>query len=446
MRRTPERTGPVVSVTRYERPFESVRIAIDLASGSDGLRPDLRVFIKPNLLTWTKSVPFPKWGALTTSRVVEDVVIYLKEHGVNDILIGEGMVLHNIKDREIENHAFETLGYRALERRYGVKCFSIWERPFERVKFGDGIELNYNSDALHSDLLFNIPVLKTHNLTVVSLGMKNLKGLLDISSRKKCHEQDSLSNLHLMIARLPARLPPTFTLLDGIYTLERGPTWEGKARRSNILVASSDLLSADMVGAKILGFDPSEVPSLVHAANAGGRRLDLSDIEIEGEEIESVSSPHEFRFPYNKEGTLPLAFEKMGMQGLSYPKFDLTMCTFCSLISGPIMASIATGWKGKQYGDVEILTGKVMKPSPGKKKTLLLGKCMYEANRDDPNIGQMIAVKGCPPKPKSILRAFREAGIDLNPAIFENLDAYPGFSMKRYENRPEFDESFFSVK
>ena len=53
----------------------------------------------------------------------------------------------------------------------------------------------------------------------------------------------------------------------------------------------------------------------------------------------------------------------------------------------------------------------------------------------------MIAIKGCPPKPEAVCEALHKAGIDVDPAIFENLDTLPGLFLKRYEGRPEFDES-----
>lgn len=63
-----------------------------------------RVFIKPNIVFWTKAVPFPKWGVITTSRVVEDMVVLLKERGVDDITIGEGTVTLKAKDLETSLH------------------------------------------------------------------------------------------------------------------------------------------------------------------------------------------------------------------------------------------------------------------------------------------------------------------------------------------------------
>ncbi|UCF82743.1 MAG: DUF362 domain-containing protein [Desulfobacteraceae bacterium] len=438
-------TKSIVAIVRYENPLESVRKAVEISHGLDHLPSKAKVFIKPNIVFWTKEVPFPKWGVITTSRVVEDMVVLLKERGIDDITIGEGTVTRKPKDKESPAHAFETLGYNVLKKRYGVKSMNIFERPFEKVDLGAGVVLNFNADILHSDFVVNLPVLKTHAQAVVSLGIKNLKGMTDVNSRKKCHSADPVRNLHYMIARLANRLPPSFTLLDGIYTIERGPSFGGRARRSNILVASSNVLSADMVGAKVLGYEPSEVPYLVHAAQDRGRALDFSDVEIVGENIEDVASHHEYTFPYNEKGTLPVLMEKMGIKGLSYPKYDLSICTYCSGMTGLILSAIAMAWRGEPWDDVEVLTGKVMKPTRGKKKTVLIGKCMYEANRDHPHIQEMIAVKGCPPSPKSVVKALHQAGIKVDPAIFEHMDKAPGFFMRKYEGKTEFEEAFFTV-
>lgn len=58
----------------------------------------------------------------------------------------------------------------------------------------------------------------------------------------------------------------------------------------------------------------------------------------------------------------------------------------------------------------------------------------------------MIAVKGCPPRPADILEALRQAGIEADSGLFDNIDQLPGFFMARYRDRPEFEEGFFRVK
>ena len=436
---------PIVAVVRYEKPLESVRKAVELSHGLDHLPANAKVFIKPNIVVWTRAVTFPKWGVITTSRVVEDMVVLLNERGITDITIGEGIVSFNPKDMETPAHAFETLGYGVLKKRYGVKTINVHERPFKKVDLGDGVVLNFNTDILESDFVVNLPVLKTHAQTIASLGIKNLKGTIDVPSRKLCHSADPDKDLNFMISRMADPMPPMFTLLDGIYTNERGPNIDGRPHRSNILVASADVLSADFVAAGVLGYEPSEVPHLLHAARNQGRPLDLSDVELAGEKVEDISFRHKYGFPYNKEGTLPKPMDRMGIKGLSYRKYDLTMCTYCSGLNGFILTAIAYAWKGEPWDDVEVLTGKTMKPTPGRKKTVLLGKCMYQANKDHSDIREMITVKGCPPQPKAIVKAFHKAGIEVDPGIFDNLDQLPGLLMKRYEDKPEFEEAFFVI-
>ncbi len=435
----------IVAIVRYEHPLESVRKAVELSHGLDHVSSDAKVVIKPNIAYWTKAAPMPKWGMITTSRVVEDMVVLLKERGVDDITIAEGMVTMDPKDRETPAHAFETLGYNLLRKRYGIKSLNVFERPFEKVDLGKKVVLNFNVDILESDFVVNLPVLKTHNQTMLTLGIKNLKGMIDINSRKKCHSTDPKKDLNYMVARLANKMPPMFTLLDGIYTNERGPAFDGRIRRSNLLVASSDVLSVDMVGAKVLGYEPSEVPHLVHAAQDRERPMDLSDVDVVGERIEDVASFHEYDYPYVENDTLRRSLAKRGIKGIAYPKFDLSMCTYCAGLNGMMLFAIAQAWKGKPFDNVEVLTGKVMKPTPGKKKTILVGKCMYQANKDHPDIQEMIAVKGCPPSPKALVKAFHQAGIDVNPVLFEQIDMAPAFFMGKYQGKPEFDEAFFKV-
>lgn len=435
----------IVAIVRYEKPLESVKKAVDLSQGLNHLPTKAKVFIKPNIVFWTRTTPFPKWGVVTTSRVVEDMVILLKERGVEEITIAEGITTFDPKDRETPAHAFESLGYSILKERYGVKTLNVFERPFKKVDLGAGVVLHFNPDILESDFVVNLPVLKTHAQTVVSLGIKNLKGLIDVASRKKCHSPDTVKDLNYMVARLANKLPPSFTLLDGIYTTERGPFFEGRLRRSNLLVASSDIFSVDKVGAKVLGYEPSQVPYLVHAAQDFKRPLDLSDVEVIGENIDSVASFHEYAFPYTEDGKLPKPLEKLGIKGLSYPQYDSTICTYCSGFTTVMLMAIANAWRGKPWDEVEILTGKRMKPTPGKKKTILLGKCMVQANKNSRDIQEVIEVKGCPPSLQEALKALHQAGIEANPAFFETMDMAAGFFMKRFEGKPEFEESFFKV-
>ncbi len=437
---------PVVAVVRYEKPLESVRKAVELAGGLDALPSHARVFIKPNVVFWTRTVPFPKWGVITTSRVVEDMVTLLRERGIDRITIGEGIVLFDPKDTKTPVHAFETLGYTKLSHRYGVKVYDLHQRPFRKVDLGDGIQFNYNADILESDFVINIPVMKTHAQTVVSLGIKNIKGVIDMRSRKKCHSDDPASDLDFRVSKLANPLPPSFTILDGIYTNERGPNFDGRMRRTNLLIASTDVFSADKVGSRLLGYEPSIVPHMVHAARDRDRRLDLSDLQVFGETVEELALNLQYSFAYNETNTLPLPMAKMGIRGLSYPKYDSSLCTYCSVLAGIVLTAIAYAWKGQPWDNVEVISGKMMSPSPDAKHTIVLGKCLYQKHKNHPDKHRFIFVKSCPPSPKAVVEAFHKVGIEVSPQIVENVNMAPGFFLQRYEGKPEFDASLFTIE
>ena len=435
----------LVSIVKYERPYDSVKNSIDLCNGLTHLPTKAKVFIKPNIVWWTTEGAFPKWGSITTSRIVEDMVVILKERGIDDITIGEGMVI-DPKDNETPAAAFESLGYNALIKKYGVKCVNIHNRPFQSVDLGLKNAINFNKDMLESDFLVNIPVLKTHMQTVVSLGIKNLKGLIDIESRKRCHTISHEVNLHHYVAKFLDVVPPSFTIIDGIFSNEIGPVFvTGKPRRSNILIASTDMLSADMVGARILGHQPSQVPHLLLAAQDKGRRVDFSDVQVIGEEIDKTAIPHEFAYPFDQEKKLPAALANLGVKGITASNIDLTICTYCAGPYPALLNFLAMSWTGEPWDDIEILAGKEQRPTPGKKKTILFGKCMYQAHKDNPDIQEMIPIKGCPPTYESIRKAFTKAGIELSP-LYGDLKATLAFLMGMYKDQPGFDETFYTIQ
>ena len=104
----------VVAVVKYKKPLASVREAVALSGGLNHMPSKAKVLIKPNIVFWTKTVEFPKWGVITTSRTVEDMVEILKERGVNDIVIVEGIVTRIKKELGGKATVVATGGYGNL--------------------------------------------------------------------------------------------------------------------------------------------------------------------------------------------------------------------------------------------------------------------------------------------------------------------------------------------
>ena len=436
-----------VAVVKYEKPYDSLKHAIDEAGGLGKISSDSKVVIKPNFVVWFKETNFPKYGVITTARLIEDIVIILNKQGVNDITLAEGVAEIEKNSESLLQLAVEGMGLDILTKRYGLKTIDVHKGNFTNITIDD-VKLSVNSDIFEADYIIDMPVMKTHAQCMVSLGIKNLKGLLNINSRKRCHNRDQSKNLNYHVAKFADMLSPTLTIIDGIYSLECGPTPAGDARRSDLIIVSKDMISADKVGAKLLGYNPELIPHISMAAKNKGREVDLSDINIKGNiVIHNATKLHKWSRDRNKTDDMPLIFEEMGIKGIRLPDSDTTICTYCVFflycaIFGILMAKN----KDKPFDDIEILFGKTQKPSGKNKHTLLLGQCQVKLNGNSPMINHCVKIDGCPPKKEDFIRAYATLGIELPDNPTEWMTTVFGFFMGKYAGKPEFDETFYKVR
>jgi len=428
-----------VAIVKYEEGLESLKHAANLVGGLQGFSGASKVVIKPNFVLWHEGGGFPKYGVLTTARLIEELVIFLKEYGIRHISLVEGPA-------ECSFRLFVSgMGLNLLTQRYGVDLVDVFEGSFARKTVGD-VTLSVSKMVLKADHVIDIPVMKTHLQAMVSLGIKNLKGVLNIASRQRCHGADL--NYHL--AKLAEVLRPSLTIIDGIYTLERGPNIRGDAHRTNIIVASRDLISADKVGAAILGIPPQTVPHIALAAENKGRPPDLSDINILGDTaLEAVSRPHQWEFAWSKDGDMPSLLSLAGVRGITWRKIDTSVCTHCaSFLPNYVAAGMLLAKnRDKLFNDIEILTGKIRDPEGGHKNTLLVGQCQVKKNEHNPKINHCVTIGGCPPSEDDFYKAYKEFGIDLPDNFKEQVQKIPEiFFLPKYKGKPEFQEDFFRIR
>src|SRR5680860_167246 len=185
-RRCQELSKPIVSITKFEDAYRSVRQALDSCQGLTGLERKDRILIKPNLVSWDWELPFPPYGVVTTSSVMSALVRILTEEGFTDLTIAEAPLM---LPKTIGHAMYKELGYYDLAEKYGIRLVDLNEEKFVKVDC-DGYELGIGESVLRADKIINVPVLKTHNQTKVSLGIKNLKGVLNRKSKKFCHNKD----------------------------------------------------------------------------------------------------------------------------------------------------------------------------------------------------------------------------------------------------------------
>jgi uncharacterized protein (DUF362 family)/Pyruvate/2-oxoacid:ferredoxin oxidoreductase delta subunit len=125
--------------------------------------------------------------------------------------------------------------------------------------------------ALESDVVINLPKLKTHAQMLLTLGVKNLFGCVVAQRKAEWHymagvDRDAFASLHLDIYRTVA---PALTILDGVWGMEGNGPSNGTPRFFGMLAASENALAMDMVLCRTLGVPMQRFP-LYRAAKARG--------------------------------------------------------------------------------------------------------------------------------------------------------------------------------
>jgi uncharacterized protein (DUF362 family) len=368
-----------VSVVKYDGSLDSIGRAIELCGGFEKLDRNHSVLIKPNI-TFSGWMPIPPYGMVTTSRMIEGILRQLSEFGCRDITVGEGTVAEVLGSHTRGGYRYT--GIDRIARRYGARLVDLNDGPFESRKLGE-VKVKVAKAVLDSDFMINVPVLKTHRQTKISLGFKNLKGCVDIPSRKRFHHR----GLDQLICLLNQLIVPDLTVIDGIYMLEKGAdTLMGTAYRKDLIIAGHDAFDCDCIGAAIMGIDPSEVGHLNEYAQASGRSTDVSAIPITGEDIKPLKERLEWEFDAKDE------LLNFGITGISVPYPGQNLCSGCY---GSLICALGVFAKANtdcDFGDARIYWGR--QEEAGGEKIILFGDCGISGNK---NREADARIKGCPP-------------------------------------------------
>ena len=167
-----------------------------------------------------------------------------------------------------------------------IKFKNLFDGEFIKKQIGEKgkeFSVQISKDLLESDLIINVPVVKTHFQTGVSLGIKNMKGVINHSSRKNMHK----GKLEEQIAYLAQALPKYITIADGSIGLEgMGPGALGEPANFGLIIAGRDPVAVDTI---ICHLTKLKLPKHVKkAAELGVGEADLNKINIVGEEVEVV--------------------------------------------------------------------------------------------------------------------------------------------------------------
>lgn len=391
-----------------------VKSAVDLIGGlSKRIKKGSHVVIKPNLFA-----PYPP-PISVDRRVIASVVKLVRQAGATRVTVIEGVSVGTLMKRV--NPARSTRGMargfgtievmrmlgvkRAVEEAGGeVVGVEDAKKVVVDIKGGKALHrVNYPKICLDADYFINIPAMKTHTMTMVTLSIKNLQGLLDEKGRYFSH-RDDLDQHMVDISKIRK---PDLIILDGLIGMEGMGAGEGGSPvEMGVIMAGDDPVAVDAIASMCMGIDNPMVVGTTRIANHDG--LGIANpflIEVVGNTVSEVRN--KFQLPINF--TQPLESLVTGV----YPNIDLYIggaCPTCWLMTALVEATLAK--VPQRFSLIVGVDPKVpSRLSTDLEHTFFLGECALSTTGDLREIRNEMQLGGidrflggCPPYEQALVK------------------------------------------
>jgi uncharacterized protein (DUF362 family) len=270
---TPEPISlPDVAVTRNGAPEDLVRRAIAALGGMERfVAKGANVIIKPNICVAYHGY---EYAATTNPWVVSTLVKMCLEAGARRVQVMD------FPFGGTPQAAYAISGIQEQVEAAGGEMVLMPIFKFVTTAIPNALHLkqaNVFEDILKADTVINVPIAKVHDLSRLTLGMKNLMGV--VRDRPILHGHISQN-----LADLASLVRPKLTVIDAVRVMvSNGPTGGSldDVKKLDTVVASPDIVAADSYGATLFGLQPDALGYVVAGAAMGLGRSDLQNLRIE---------------------------------------------------------------------------------------------------------------------------------------------------------------------
>ncbi len=298
--------------------FKALGIANDL-------RADMKVLVKPNLI----GEHCPERASTTHPALVAEIVRWLRENGVYDVTIADSP--GGTYRRSYLKAVYEASGYSKLEGDVRLN----FNTGFQPVSCPAGFLLksfNIIDPIVGADYIINVAKLKTHALTTMTAGVKNLFGAIPGLQKPECHfKYPDIDDFCRLLVELALVVKPQVTVIDAVEAMEGNGPINGRRRKTDLTLASRDIFSQDYVVACLMGLDPQTVPILRQALKM--KLFDPDAIETTG--FNAQPADPSFQLPETLSRESNRSFLARSLAGVlkrvycAVPAIDLNKCVGC---------------------------------------------------------------------------------------------------------------------
>jgi uncharacterized protein (DUF362 family)/Pyruvate/2-oxoacid:ferredoxin oxidoreductase delta subunit len=217
-----------------------------------------KILLKPNLNSNMNALT----GNTTDLRILAVLIEFLKDRGYRNIIIAEGTSSGFYREK-INN--FSRLYIDRLAKFHGVRIIDLNYAPSETIEFEYGIKAKIARITQEADLFINLPKIKTHFETGISVCLKNMVGVLvGLNNKQKAHR-----SLAKNILNINKYVRPHLHIVDGLIAMEGNGPSSGVPINFGAILIGTDPYLIDLLCARITGFDYQEIPYLKIAKEEG---------------------------------------------------------------------------------------------------------------------------------------------------------------------------------
>ncbi|MBU8922590.1 MAG: DUF362 domain-containing protein [Bacteroidales bacterium] len=285
----------VVSVTRsasYEG--GQLRGAIEESLAPFGglgafVKSGQRVLLKPNLL----SAKAPDRAITTHPDFVRAIALMVREKGAEPV-IGDspGGAIRGIQ------RVWNNTGITDMAASEGIELVNFEASGLKEIESGE-YRLYISKPVLDADVIINLAKLKTHTLTLLTCGVKNIFGVVPGFRKAEYHKiYPKPEQFAGMLVELYRFVNPALTIVDGILSMEGNGPSSGMARNTGVIIAGKDAVAVDAVAARMIGFEEGQVDTTRIAGLRNIGTASISGIEITGNGRDE--RPEGFQLPSNR--------------------------------------------------------------------------------------------------------------------------------------------------
>lgn len=269
----------IVSIVDASNSGNCIEDALNLINAQNMIKQGDRVVITANMVDNKPA----STGTVVHPELLRKIIKYVKRFNPSRIVVAAG------SGGAPTYQVFEEIGFKKIINEEQIEFVDLNYGPYIEINLNHGIVPVTKINKLCEEMDINISFtpIKMHKEATVSLGIKNVAlswppaEIHGMPKKKMGIHED----LHNFIAAMGEAVPIDITILSGINGMVwTGPS-DGKAVNSNLIIAGTDPVAADAVGARVLGFLPQAVHYLFELQRRGVGEADVKKINIRGMQL-----------------------------------------------------------------------------------------------------------------------------------------------------------------